>query len=197
MNRYLAATLAVLAFVAAQAFQEPTYHLWIPAARGPAAELGNYLLPVDEVRAMLIGATVLLLLVPYVVVALRYFHAAPVASVLGLIFGTGFVAAETVHRSLDFFMVGGWARQFQASDETRDVIVQRYQLWIDISHAMVLSFAAGGAAGVVLLCVGDLERHREGWMVLAGADSVSAERLSRPGAHVEHVRAPNLARQAE
>jgi hypothetical protein len=135
MNRYLASAFAVVAFIVAQAFQELAYRFWIPAQQGPAAELRNYLLPVDQARAILIAATIVLLLVPYVVITLRYFRVAPIASILGLLFGAGFVAAEIVHRSLDFFLVGSWARQFEASDMARDVIVQRYALWNDFSHA--------------------------------------------------------------
>jgi hypothetical protein len=129
---YIAAGLSLAAFIVAQSFQELAYRLWIPAARNPQEELLLYLLPVDQARALAIMGTIVLLLVPFAVIALRYRQTAPLASTLGLIFGVAFVGFETIHRSMDFFVVGHiWAHQFAqaASGPERDAILLRYAHW--------------------------------------------------------------------
>src|SRR5271157_2251194 len=93
-SRHIAAGLCILAFVCAQTFQELAYWLWIPAPHGLKDELQTYLLAVDQARALLVGGTILLLIVPYAVIALRYMKNAPMASLLGLIFGAAFIGFE-------------------------------------------------------------------------------------------------------
>jgi hypothetical protein len=135
--RYLAAGLCVLAFLASQIFQEIAYRFLIPSAQKPEEELTNYLRPADRVRAALVGGTIPLLVVPYATIALHYFAAAPMASVLGLVFGLAFVGCEVAHRSIDFFLVGErWAsRLSQASETERATILNRFALWGDIGRA--------------------------------------------------------------
>jgi hypothetical protein len=135
--RYAAAGVCVVAFLAAQTFQHLAYWLWIPAIKHPQDELRSYLLRVDRVRALLVGGTILLLLVPYVVVSLRYFETAPVASVLGLIFGAGFVACEIAHRGVEFVLVGtNWARRYvRAAEAEREPILRRYAVWNELTQA--------------------------------------------------------------
>jgi hypothetical protein len=135
--RYQVAGLCVLAFLAAQVFQEVAYRFLIPAAQKPEEELANYLRPADRLRAILVGGSILLLVVPYITIALRYRAQAPVASVLGLVFGLAFVGCEIAHRSLEFFLVGDrWAsRLSQASDSERATILDRFAAWGDISRA--------------------------------------------------------------
>jgi hypothetical protein len=113
-NGYFVAGVCVLAFILAQTFQELAYRLWIPASHGSADDLQSYLLTVDQARAAMVGGTILLLVVPYVVIAFRYIETSPVTAVLGLIFGVAFVGFEITQRSIDFFVIGHqWARQFQ------------------------------------------------------------------------------------
>jgi hypothetical protein len=147
----LLAGICVLFFVAAQTFQEIAYRFWIPGSHSPADDLATYLLRVDQVRALLVGGAILLLIVPFTVIAIRYFKTAPLTSVLGLVFGSAFVGLEIVHRSLDFFVVGGWARQFQnASAIQRDVILNRLVVWNQIVQGwyfpLMLSFFSPRAA---------------------------------------------------
>jgi hypothetical protein len=138
--RYVAAALCVLAFLAAQAFQHFAFWFLIPAAKGPQDELRNYLLPVDRARALLVGGTILLLLVPYVVVALRFLEVAPVTSLLGLTLGVGFVGFEITHRGVEFVLVGtNWARQYsRASEAERESILRRYSTWGELTQAWYL-----------------------------------------------------------
>jgi len=135
-KKYLAGGICLLLFISAQAFQELAYRFWIPASRGPEDDLKIYLLTVDRARALLVGATILLLIVPFVVIALRYFRAAPLASVLGLIFGTAFIGCEVTYRSLEFFVVGmKWAHKFQnATPEVREIILHRFAVWTDVAQ---------------------------------------------------------------
>jgi hypothetical protein len=134
---YMAAAMCVLLFVLGQAFQEIAYAAWIPASHGPADDLRIALLPVDRVRALILMATILGLLVSFVAIALGRFAVAPVASVFGLLFGTLFVVFEISTRSIEFFVVDQlWAPAFQAavSPPERDAILRNVTLWTDIVH---------------------------------------------------------------
>jgi hypothetical protein len=86
---------------------------------------------------LLVGGTILLLLVPYVVIALRNFEAAPVVSLLGLIFGAGFVGFEITHRGVEFVLVGtNWARQYaRAAEAQRESILRRLAIWNELTQA--------------------------------------------------------------
>jgi hypothetical protein len=131
-THYVAGGLCIAAFIAAQSFQELAYRFWIPAARTPEHELMVYQLPMDQARALAIMCTIVLLLVPFTVIALRYRETAPLASALGLIFGVAFVGFETIHRGMDFFVVGHtWAHQFAqaATGAEREAILLRYAQW--------------------------------------------------------------------
>jgi hypothetical protein len=180
--RYLAAGLCVLAFLAAQTFQQFAYGSRIPAPKGPADELQNYLLPVDRLRALLVGGTILLLLVPYAAVTLRYFEAAPVASLLGLIFGAGFVGLETVHRGIDYFVVGQkWARQHRdASEAERAAILRRYSLWGEVTHGWYFPLLlAHLLASCCYLAVTETDIAKVTWHALAPvAFALNALRLT-------------------
>jgi hypothetical protein len=68
----LFAGLCVLAFLATQTFQQVALWLWIPGPLNLRDELVTYALPVDQVRAILVPVGLILLIVPYCVVALRY-----------------------------------------------------------------------------------------------------------------------------
>jgi len=132
---YFVAGVCVLAFILAQTFQEVAYRFSIPASHGPVDDLRAYLLKVDQARAAMVGGTILLLLVPYIVIAFRYIKTSPVTAVLGLIFGVAFVEFEITQRSIDFFVIGDqWAHQFQnASGIEREIILNRFALWNEMA----------------------------------------------------------------
>jgi len=122
-------------FLASQAFQELAYRFWVPVSHGPQDDLLIYRLAIDQVRTAWIAAGILCLSIPFVVITLKCFRAAPLTSVLGLIFGMGFVFFEISFRSLDFLVVGQtWALQLaQASSELeRAAILQHFALWNQI-----------------------------------------------------------------
>jgi hypothetical protein len=134
----LFAGLCVLAFLATQTFQQVALWLWIPEPRSLREELVTYSLPVDQARAMLVLVGLILLIVPYCVVALRYSKAAPLASLLGLIFGTAFIGFETASRSLEYFLVGQhWSSQMLSGSATNDTVLERYALWKAMSPGWV------------------------------------------------------------
>jgi len=136
-QQYLWAGICVSVFLAAQVFQEIAYRFWIPAARTAPEELLIYLNSFDKARALAVMAGIVVLLVPYAVLALRYFRMRPVLSMMGLLFGAAFVGFEVAHRSLDFFVVGGtWARQLQSVSDPgiRDEILKKFAVWSEGVH---------------------------------------------------------------
>lgn len=134
-RRYVLAGLCVLSFIVAQTFQAFAYWFWIPTSHGPQDDLLIYLLHVDQIRALLVMGSILLLIVPYAVIALRYFKIAPLASVLGLIFGAAFIGFEISARSVDFFVVGQHRAHQLATAATsadRATILRQFAMWNDM-----------------------------------------------------------------
>jgi hypothetical protein len=86
-RRYQFAGFCILFFIAAQTFQDLATRFWIPAAHGPEQELLIYLLRMDRARALLILSSILLLVIPYITITMRYWLATPIAAVSGLIAG--------------------------------------------------------------------------------------------------------------
>jgi len=180
-THYVAGGLCIAAFIAAQSFQELAYRFWIPAGRTPQDEM-VYLLPIDQARALAIMGTIVLLIVPFTVIALRYRDTAPLASTLGLIFGVAFVGFETIHRSMDFFVVGrAWAHQFAqaASGPEREAILVRYAHWNEMLKGwffpQLLSYLLASCAFAVATWH---DVRRAGWYYLAPiAYSLNALRL--------------------
>ncbi len=156
--------------VAAQTFQALAYWFCIPASQGPQDDLHIYLVPIDKVRAILIMGTIVVLLVPFVVIALRYFKVAPLASVLGVIFGAAFIGFELSHRSIDFFVIGAHlAPQFAAaSTPERDMLLQRFIVWNEMAHGwyfpLMLSYLLASCAFAVATWTDRLKGH---WYYLA------------------------------
>jgi hypothetical protein len=135
--RYTFAAVSLALMILAQGFQELAYRLWIPKSRGLEDDLLICLLPIEHLRAMLVMGTIVLLVVPFAVLALRYARTAPLASLLGFVFGAAFIGFEFSHRSLDFFLVGGkWAREFASANlAERASIFARVERWNEISEA--------------------------------------------------------------
>jgi hypothetical protein len=131
---YLLAALCVLVFILAQTFQELSFRFWIPASKTLQDDLLTHLLTADQVRALAVMGSILLLALPFTVVALRYREIAPIASTLGLIFAAAFIGFEISDRSIDFFVIGRhWAHQFQdAAGPERETLLRRFALWNEI-----------------------------------------------------------------
>lgn len=151
-RRYRLAGICIVFFLVAQTFQELASRLWIPDAHGPEQELQVYLLPIDRVRALLILASILTLIVPYITIAMRYWRSTPMAAATGLIACIGFVGFEFTARSLDFFVIGqSWASELHSgSAAEKAMILHRYLLWSGmvrgIYFEIMLSFLLGSAA---------------------------------------------------
>ncbi|MBV8629979.1 MAG: hypothetical protein JOZ83_03585 [Silvibacterium sp.] len=152
-RRYRLAGFCMLLFIAGQTFQEAATRFWIPPAKGPDQELLTHLLAVDRVRALLILISILLLVIPYIVIARRYWPTTPIAAASGLIAVIGFVGFEFTARSIDFFVVGQhWASAFRSSNSPQEktIIVHRYVLWSDMVRGMyfelLLSYLLGSSA---------------------------------------------------
>jgi hypothetical protein len=137
-RRYLLAAFCILLFLLGQTFQQVAYRLWIPSPEDPASALLVSFQRGDQLRAIILIFSILILLIPYIVVAQRFRQVAPLASTVGLIGGIAFIGFEITARSIDLFLVGQqWARQFQAATvpSAREMILQRFQLWNDFVHA--------------------------------------------------------------
>ncbi|WP_035358490.1 hypothetical protein [Edaphobacter aggregans] len=152
-RRYQFAGSCILFFIAAQTFQELATRFWIPDAHGPEHELLIYLLPMDRARALLILSSILLLVIPYIAIAMRYWSATPIAALTGLIAGISFIGFEFTARSMDFFVVGQrWANSFRTSGSPveKAMIVHRYLLWSDMARGIyfeiMLSFLLASCA---------------------------------------------------
>ena len=168
--RYRLAAFCLFLFLAAQSFQDIAYRFWIPVTHGPADELLNYLLPVDKVRALLIMGTIVALIVPFTVIALRYRNRAPLASAMGLLFGVAFIGFELSYRSVDFFVIGQqWALQFAStSGASPAIILHRFALWNGIVRGwyfpLMLSYLLASCAFAAATWT---DRHRGVWYWLA------------------------------
>jgi hypothetical protein len=135
---FVAAGLCILAFIAAQTFQSLAYSFWIPPSHDLQSTLLSYTLPVDQLRSLAVMGSILLLIIPYSVIALMYRRTAPLASLLGLIFGAAFVACEVSSRTIDFFVVGQrWAQQLQRATTAADhqLVLSHFELWNAIMRA--------------------------------------------------------------
>jgi hypothetical protein len=169
--RYVVSGFCMLLFIAAQAFQEFAYRFWIPVSHGLQDDLLIYLLPIDKVRAILIMCTIVVLIVPFVVIALRYFKIAPLASVLGLIFGTAFIGFELAHRSVDVFVIGAkWARQFASAPPGagREVVLQHFAVWNEMVQGwffpLMVSYLLASCSFAIATWT---DKNRGGWYYLA------------------------------
>ncbi|HYW40866.1 MAG TPA: hypothetical protein VE957_22380 [Terriglobales bacterium] len=168
---YALGGLCLVLFVAAQTFQQVAFLYWLPVPHGPKDDFLTYLLPIDQFRAILIMGTIVLLIVPFVVIALRCFKAAPIASVLGLVFGAIFICFEISYRSMDFFVVGGkWASQFTHahSEVERQDLLQRFAFWSELVEGwyfpLMLSYFLSSCSFAASTWK---RRGRSGWHYLA------------------------------
>ena len=150
-------------FLAAQTFQAFAYWFWIPTSHDPQHNLLVYLLRVDRIRALLLMGTILLLIVPYALVALRYFRVAPVASVLGFAFGAAFVGFEISIRSIDFFVVGQhWAYHLSSADSAREVILRRFVLWNEMMYGLTFPLMLAGLLASCAFWIAT-SKEQSGW----------------------------------
>ena len=169
-TRYRLAAFCIFLFLAAQTFQELAYRFWIPASHDAADDLLAYLLPIDEIRSLLVMGTVVGLIVPFTVIALRYRNRAPLASLTGMIFGAAFIGFELSQRSVDFFVIGQqWARQFAStSGASPELILHRFALWNEVVRGwyfpLMLSYLLASCAFVAATWT---DRHRSRWYYLA------------------------------
>src|SRR5215469_6487294 len=94
-------------YVAAQLFQEISFHLGIHDSASGEAEILQRLTRFDQFRLILIllGFSVIPIITAYAGVALRRYQVRPAASMLGFAFAVMFVGFEARTRSIDFFLI--------------------------------------------------------------------------------------------
>lgn len=179
-RHYRLAAFCVLFFVAAQVFQELASHFWLPEPQGPELEMLVYLLTIDRVRSLLILSSIVLLVVPYAVIALRYWQRLPLVTVLGFTGVLGFVGFELLHRSIDYFVVGrDWALALEASGGagTNPDVVERFALWSNFARGLYFPLMLSYFASSVAFCYATM--HDKGvWARIASfAFGLNALRL--------------------
>src|SRR5580704_5518920 len=175
---YRMAGFCVLLFLLAQIFQALCYWLWLPEAKSLSQELIQRTSILDRTRSLLVMGGILTLLIPYVAILLARFRAAPAASVLGVIFGTMFVAAELFHRSLDFFVISlHWSGEYQASPLARDMIIQRCELWNQLVQGWYFPLLLAHVLASICFVVATWERRGRWWWLAPAAFAVNAVRL--------------------
>jgi hypothetical protein len=170
-NRYFWAGICVTLFLMAQLFQEIAFRFWIATPRDRSEELLTYLNPADKARALAVGGGIVVLLVPYVVLAFRYLRSRPLFSVLGFLSGVAFVGFEVVHRSLDFFVVGGiWAHQLQSAGDSAagKIVLNKFAVWSEGVHGWYFPLLmAHLLASCAFAAITASEWRRGGWFRLA------------------------------
>jgi len=142
-------------YVFAQFIQEITFHYGINDSATGQAEILQRVLPLDQLRAVLIllGFSFIPILTAYAAVTLLRYRLRPAASALGLVFSSVFVGMELSIRSVDLFLISRtWAAQYQAaaSDALRQAIAGRIQIWDESVGA--LYFALLGAHLLASVC---------------------------------------------
>jgi hypothetical protein len=135
-------------YVLAQLIQEITFHFGINDSAAGEAEILQRLLPLDQLRAVLIllAFSFIPIIAAYAGVALLRYRARPAASLLGFGFSFLFVGTEASIRSIDLFLISRtWAVQYQAatSEALKHAIAGRIQTWDESVGA--LYFALLGA----------------------------------------------------
>jgi hypothetical protein len=175
---YRLAGFCVLFFLFAQIFQALCYWLWLPDAQSLSQDLLQRTLVLDRVRSLLVMGGIVALLLPYVTIALARFPKASAASVLGVIFGTLFVAAELFHRSLDFFVISlRWATAYRISDLGRDLILQRFELWNQVVQGWYFPLLLTHLLASICFLVATWEKAGRGWWLAPAAFALNAARL--------------------
>lgn len=179
-RHYRLAAFCVLFFVAVQIFQEIASRFWIPEAQGPEQELLVYLLTIDRVRALLILLSIVLLIVPYAVIAIRFSTRLPLAAIVGFAGVLGFIGFELLHRSIDYFVVGGqWATALYESGgaASNSEILAQYVLWSSFARGLYFPLMLSYMGCSIAFCYATM--HDKGmWSRLASfAFALNALRL--------------------
>lgn len=135
-------------YVTAQLVQEITFHLGLNVSATGEAEILQRLLPLDQLRAVLIllAFTFVPIVAAYAGVALLRYRVRPAASLRGFAFSLLFVGTEASVRSIDLFLISrNWAVQYHAttSEALKHAIAGRIQTWDESVGA--LYFALLGA----------------------------------------------------
>ncbi len=156
-------------YVAAQLFQEISFHFGINDSASGIAEIMQRLAPLDRFRSILIllGFSLIPIITAYAGVALNRYRARPGASLLGFAFAVLFVGSEASVRSIDFFLVSRkWAFEYRAAslESARQVIASRIQIWDDGIAAFY--FALLGFHMLSSLCFALATWDRDKWDVV-------------------------------
>jgi len=168
-NFYRLGAVCCAYYVAAQLFQEISFHFGINDSAGGEAEILQRRTPLDQFRLILIllGFSLIPIITAYAGVALRRYRARPAASLLGFAFAVMFVGFEASTRSIDFFLISRkWAVEYRAAtlESVRQVIGSRIQVWDDAIAAFY--FALLGVHMLSSLCFAVATWDRDKWDVI-------------------------------
>jgi hypothetical protein len=131
-NFYRFAAVCGAFYVAAQITQEITFHHGInDGALGEQAILQR-LMPLDQLRLVVILLSFFPIVVAFGAVALRQAKIRPAASLLGFAYSFLFVIGEIINRSIDLFVISRrWAVEYEAAASlaARQSLAERIQIW--------------------------------------------------------------------
>lgn len=141
----IAATCVCL-FLATQLFQGLCLLVLLPETDSAAEALTQRGQVLDHWRAILVLVGLLLLAVPYAVIALDRIRTAPVAASLGFTFGALFVAIELLYRGVELVRIhGGLAPELSAATAARrETILGEYAAWNELVAALYFPLLLAG-----------------------------------------------------
>jgi hypothetical protein len=141
------AAVCVCLFLATQLFQGLCLLVLLPSPESLAEALALRGQALDQWRAFLVMAGLVLLMVPYAVIALDRIAAAPLASTLGFVFGALFVSIELVYRGVTLFEISrGLAPALlaAATPGERESILAAYAEWDELIGALYFPLLLAG-----------------------------------------------------
>lgn len=151
----------------------------LPGTESAAEALAQRGQVLDHWRAILVLVGLLLLAVPYAVIALDRIRLAPVSATLGFAFGVLFLAIELVYRGVELVIIHqGLAPELLAAGVARrEAILGEYAAWNELVVALYLPLLLAGLIASVCFALatwrGEGRWHRIGSL----AFSLNALRL--------------------
>jgi hypothetical protein len=185
-------------FVAAQLYQLVVTRLVLGPACGLDAELAQRVSAVDQLRQLLILASLFALPAAFGALAWARRQEAPFAALFGFVFGMVFVIAEVLYRGVELALVTRqWSVAYLAAEPAaRSAIAARVGMWDELVGGWY--FALLTAHLLTSLCfLAATSRPRDGWdRALALAFGLNALRLVLriSGAHAGWALGASLSR---
>lgn len=179
-NFFLLAAVCAFLYLAAQIFQAIVLKFWDPITFAVDDAILARLLPLNQIRSVVVLLGFPAVLIAYAGVAMSAFLRSAGAATLGLIFISMFVALELSYRSVDLFLVTqDWAAQYRDTvDPTvRAALGERVGAWEGAVRALYFPLLLGHALGSAFLARAVWDAN--GWnRLMAGLLALNAMRAT-------------------